>query len=136
MFSASCKYAIRALSELAKLKEGDRPVGSEYLAQELNIPKPFLSKVLQELVRKKVITSIKGPNGGFYLTKANRQARLGKILQDINCSDSFSSCVVGLDDCTPDEPCVFHHIYQPFVQNFHRMIGVLEVSDLAVISTL
>lgn len=136
MFNASCKYAIRALAELAKLKVDDNPVGSEYLARELNIPKPFLSKVLQHLVRKKVISSIKGPNGGYYLTKSNRKARLDQILSDIDCSDSLSSCVLGLEKCTSENPCPVHHLYQPFIHNFQQKMGELRVADLDVNSIL
>jgi Rrf2 family protein len=56
-------YAIRAIAELAKVKEG--LVNVDELARSTGVPRAFLRKILQTLTRKKVIVSVKGRNGGF-----------------------------------------------------------------------
>jgi Rrf2 family iron-sulfur cluster assembly transcriptional regulator len=73
MLSKSSKYAIRAVLHIAKAASKKEKIDSKKVAFELEIPAPFLAKTLQELTRKKIVSSIKGPHGGFYLTEKNKQ---------------------------------------------------------------
>lgn len=68
MFSNSTKYAIRTIEYLLFNKEGGKnTVGA--LAKELDIPQPYLSKIMQQLSKSKLISSTKGRGGGFILVK-------------------------------------------------------------------
>ncbi|MEQ1555161.1 MAG: Rrf2 family transcriptional regulator, partial [Ferruginibacter sp.] len=69
MLSKSCEYAIRAMIFISQ-KVGDVPKASvKEIATNINAPIHFIAKILQELCKKKILQSIKGPNGGFYLEK-------------------------------------------------------------------
>ena len=65
MLSNSSKYAINAVIYLAANSSESKRIGVKEVADALHIPLPFLAKILQALVRKKVISSNKGPGGGF-----------------------------------------------------------------------
>jgi len=108
MFSSASKYAIRAVLFLAIKSNNKHKWGSTDIARELEVKKPYLSKVLQELARKKLISSSKGPNGGFYLNKTNRMNNLMEILNCFDDLGSFESCVLGFDDCSDANPCPLH----------------------------
>lgn len=82
------------------------------LAEELKIPAPYLGKILQELVPKSIISSIKGPRGGFYLTKKNQQAPLIKIIEAIDGLAYFEKCGLGLEDCSDSHPCPIHEDFK------------------------
>ncbi len=58
-----------ALLSLDKIRQSDRPLGAEYLAQELCLPKSFLAKILQSLAKEKIIVSHRGAHGGFFLER-------------------------------------------------------------------
>ena len=58
-----------ALLSIDKIRKSDKPIGAEQLAQELNIPKSFLAKILQGLARENILESKKGAYGGFILSK-------------------------------------------------------------------
>lgn len=119
MFSKSCKYAIRAILYLAvKAREGQK-VGVQEIAEELEVPKHFLAKILQQLSRNHLIASIKGPNGGFYLSEENREANLIKVVECIDGPEIFSSCLLGLPVCSSENPCPLH------VQAFAYREGLL-----------
>ncbi|MCB0485648.1 MAG: Rrf2 family transcriptional regulator, partial [Flavobacteriaceae bacterium] len=67
MFSKACEYAIRATLYISiKSIEGSR-LGIKEIAKEIDSPEPFTAKILQTLSREGIISSIKGPNGGFFL---------------------------------------------------------------------
>ena len=61
--TCASSYALHAVAYMAQQKT-DRPVASHKIAQERGIPERFLLKVLKPLVSARVLTSIKGPNGG------------------------------------------------------------------------
>ena len=67
MISKSCKYAIRAVAYVAsKADEGVRMSVPE-IAEGIDAPAAFTAKILGSLTRHRVITSLKGPYGGFFL---------------------------------------------------------------------
>ena len=114
MLSNSCKYAIRAVLCLALNGDKSHKVGSAQIAEKLNIPAPFLAKIFQKLSKKKIIRSIKGPNGGFYLTEEELSKSLLDIIECIDGLDIFSNCFLGLPKCSDEKPCAIHHIIAPF----------------------
>ena len=69
MLTNACKYAIRSILYLAMHTNEQHKVGVKKIAEELESPQPFLAKLLQQLNKGKLVSSTKGPNGGFYLSK-------------------------------------------------------------------
>ena len=67
MFSKSCEYGLQAILYIALHARPDRKVGLKEIADNQDIPAHFLSKILQILVKYKLLVSVKGPNGGFGL---------------------------------------------------------------------
>jgi Rrf2 family protein len=108
MFSKSCKYAIRAVLHLAAFTAEERKLGVQSLADSLEVPKHFLGKILQELSRQGIVSSAKGPTGGFFLSDADRQAPLSRVVEAIDGPEVFSSCILGLPVCGADNPCPLH----------------------------
>ncbi len=108
MISNKCKYAFRAVLYLAVESSESNKIGIAGLAEELKIPMPYLGKILQELVSKNIISSSKGPNGGFFLTEKNLKAPLINIIDAIDGLGYFENCGLGLEDCSDDHPCPIH----------------------------
>ncbi len=89
IYSKSSEYAIRATIHLAQLPDGDHAMAKE-IAQQEEIPAPFLAKILQELARKGILRSVKGPAGGFTLKKKASEIRLLDIVGAIDGHDEFT----------------------------------------------
>jgi Rrf2 family protein len=83
MISQTIEYALRAMTHLAALPSG-RTASSEAIAEHTKVPKGYLSKVLRDLVVAELITSQRGPSGGFALA---RQASKISILDVVNAVD-------------------------------------------------
>ncbi len=67
MFSNSSKYAIKAVLFLALNSNEDKKIMVKDIANPINVPQAYIAKLLQELSRQNVISSTRGPKGGFYL---------------------------------------------------------------------
>ncbi|MEZ5022462.1 MAG: Rrf2 family transcriptional regulator [Chitinophagales bacterium] len=89
----------------------NKPVGLSATATSQNIPSHFLGKIMQQLVKKQVLSSIKGPNGGFYLAKPADKIRIIEIFDIFDGIESLEKCVLGFDACSSIRPCPLHDSY-------------------------
>ncbi len=113
MLSNQSKYAIRGVIYLALYASEDNRLGSKEVGEKINIPQPFLAKIFQTLSKEKIIKSSKGPKGGFYLTDKELSCNLLSIIECIDGLDVFSSCFIGLPNCSDENPCAIHHLGAP-----------------------
>jgi Rrf2 family protein len=68
IFSKKCEYGLQAVLYLAAQHSGE-VLPADEIARKLNIPKEFVSKILQSLTESGIIDSRKGKSGGFFLAK-------------------------------------------------------------------
>ncbi len=130
MLSKACKYAIRAILYLAIHSNKDKKIGIKSIAGELQTPQPFLAKLLQQLSTHKLVSSTKGPGGGFYLSEDDLNIKLWDIVVNIDGTEKFDQCFLGLDLCSDKYPCPVHNVVKPFkneiLKDFkHKTIGQL-----------
>jgi Rrf2 family transcriptional regulator, iron-sulfur cluster assembly transcription factor len=69
-----------ALLSLDTIRQSEKPIGAEQLANELCIPKSFLAKILQNLARGGILESKKGAQGGFILVKDINEISVREII--------------------------------------------------------
>ena len=117
MLSNTCKYAVRALIYLGKYSSEGTKIGIKRISSDLSIPPPFLGKILQNLVKQKVLVSTKGPNGGFGLGKKTDEISLYDIVRIVDGEDFFKNCLIGLQPCSThaenEKPCPVHGRFGP-----------------------
>ncbi|NNM94702.1 MAG: Rrf2 family transcriptional regulator [Bacteroidia bacterium] len=109
ILSKTCQYAIRSLLYISQSGSIDKKVSLKEIAEKLEIPAPFLAKIMQQLSKRQLVSSIKGPKGGFYLTDKEKMNSLLKIMEAIDGLDVFEMCGLGMKVCSPDKPCPIHH---------------------------
>ena len=112
MLSNSCRYGIRAVIYLASLPQNKGKTGIKQISRDLNLPSPFLAKILQLLARQKILDSTKGPHGGFSLLKDARNITLLDIVKTIDGEDILTNCIIHNETCTKvdkdKKPCPVH----------------------------
>jgi Rrf2 family protein len=107
IFSKKCEYGLQAVLYMAA-KEPGCVCPSDEIADKLQIPKEFVSKILQSLTESGIVDSKKGKSGGFLLAKHPSKIRLIDIVTAIDGLDLFNRCVLGFPNCSPDQPCPVH----------------------------
>ena len=117
-FSTVCEYSIRALTHLA-IYTDDRPVQVKDIAEAEGIPRHFLAKILNQMTYKGFVRAMRGPGGGFLLTRPPDQIFVRDIVQAIDGFDAVRrQCVLGLDECRDDQPCPLHESWKGFRETF------------------
>ena len=130
MISNTCKTAIKAVIYLASKEEsGERSVVKE-IAKHINASEHTISKILQNLVRQKIISSIKGPTGGFYITEKQRQEPIITIVDTIDGKDLFNECGLGLSQCSSAHPCPIHNDYKKGREIIHELFKTRTINVL------
>jgi len=130
MFSRSSGYAIQALTYLASQPSG-RLVGAREIATSLDIPMPFLWKILRKLSQQKLVRSFKGVRGGYELARPASSIRMGEILQIGHDNHTGGKCVLGLSLCNEAQPCPLHAHWKDIRELIERRIKSTRLSDLA-----
>jgi len=95
MFSKACEYAIRATLYISSKSVNGSKLSIKEIAKEIDSPEPFTAKILQVLSREKIISSIKGPNGGFYLDPKAKPIPLNTIVRAMDGEDVLHTCSRG-----------------------------------------
>lgn len=117
MLSRASKYAILSTLYLAQHASESNKISVKVIADSIDVPSPFLAKLFQQLVKGKIISSTKGPNGGFYISKKNRKKTVLDIIENIDGLNRINECFLGLADCDSSNPCPVHFIVEPFKNN-------------------
>ena len=92
MLSLSCQIAIKAVIYLASKMESGQKAGVTEIAGFIDASVHTVGKLLQILVKRKVICSTKGPSGGFYITHRQFHQPMVKIIEAIDGKQVFSTC--------------------------------------------
>lgn len=132
MFSTTCRYAIRAVLYLAAFTSEEKKVGVEEIADALSVPKHFLAKILQQLTKYDLAASSKGRYGGFYLTKEQKLTTIIPVIECIDGPTTLSGCILGLPDCSYENPCTFHHDTVKFRSGLMETIGKETIEETAI----
>ena len=130
MFSRSCQYALQAVLYIALHGQSGRMIGTKEIAESQNIPSHFLSKILQLMVKGKILSSIKGPNGGFNLRIPPEELNLLIIVEVIDGLDVFNLCGFGMKTCSDLSPCPIHHDYKVVKDKVKDLLVKKTVAEL------
>ena len=107
LFSTATGYALRALAALPE--DGFQDVGlDEDLSSKLELPGPYLAKILQGLVKADILESVRGPKGGFRFTRPSHHITVGEVVAALEGPDAMEGCIMGFPTCGGDHPCPLH----------------------------
>ena len=96
----------------------------------MDVPKEFVSKVLQTLTTNGIIYSRKGKNGGFSLAKNPADIRLIDIVLAIDGLEIFHKCVLGFPGCSVEKPCPVHDKWGKLREDTYKMLSEETLEDL------
>ena len=132
VFSKACEYAFRATVVVAiASRNGERLTLSD-IAERTGAPKAFTAKVLQDLARAAIITSHRGPNGGFDLPPLlARKVNLRMVMEAVGDDAFRHDCAMGLGPCNTDQPCPMHDKFSKVRDEMNQILEMTDVHSLA-----
>lgn len=130
MLTKTSEYAIRSVLYLAIHATGENKVGIKEVAHELELPLHFIGKILQDLARKGLIASVKGPHGGFYLNQPPANISIMDVISVVDGVEAFKRCGLGMKQCSDDHPCPLHNDFKVFRDGLASLFRKKTIEDL------
>ncbi|MEO9004637.1 MAG: Rrf2 family transcriptional regulator [Ginsengibacter sp.] len=132
MFSKSTEYALRATLFIAQKGSEENKIGIEEVSNAIGSPRSFTAKILQVLTKdNKIISSVSGPHGGFYMTDKAKKLPVRAILEAMGEDEVFDKCVLGLAKCSESKPCPLHSKYKIIKKQLNDMFKSATILHLA-----
>lgn len=128
MFSKTCEYSIRAMIFISQKSSEGIKVGVKEISKGIDSPEHFIAKILQDLSKKGLLTSYKGPNGGFFIEKES-VITLADIVKAIDGDKLFVNCGLGLGYCSEVHPCPIHHDFKKIRNDIALMLHTSKLSE-------
>lgn len=122
MFSKACEYGIRAVIYIVAKSKIDHRVGIRDICKEIEAPEHFTAKILQNLSRIGLVSSVKGPHGGFYIEEDAEDIRLIDIVSAIDGNRLFTGCGLGFKECSEARPCPIHDDFKKLRDDLTAML--------------
>ncbi len=130
MLTRAADYATRVMIHMASLPPGTRLQRST-LAEATDVPDSFMSKVLQGLVRARLIASRAGVNGGFELAASPEQITMLDVLTAIDGPLQLNVCVATPGACGRQAWCGAHLVWLEAQEAMTKILGNATIAELA-----
>lgn len=129
MISQTAEYALRAVLYLAMEQNGE-PVSVETIADQLSMPRNYLSKTLHTLAKRGILTSARGPRGGFELAVPGGELSLFEVVEPFDDLERRRQCLLGRPECSDHAPCAAHHRWKALAESVSSFFRETTVEDL------
>jgi Rrf2 family protein len=130
ILSKSFGYALRGILYVAKMQDEQRKVQIDEISNNLSVPKHFLGKIMQQIVKEGLLSSTKGPYGGFMLRDEPLTTPLIKLVEITDGTEQFRICVLKLKYCDGKNPCPLHHQMEELKEKFLSIFSQTTIGDL------
>jgi Rrf2 family protein len=131
ILSQTARYALQAMVYLAD-HGGDGPVRVDQVAEGLQVPRNYLSKILHTLARNGLLNSLRGPKGGFSLARMAEEIPLREVVEQFDTMDPSKICLLGRPVCGGANPCVAHKHWGEVKDRVSGFLEGTTVQDLSV----
>lgn len=132
MFSKACQYGIKASVYIASQSSLGNRVSLKDIAFKINSPEAFTAKILHQLAKQNILTSLKGPRGGFEIQKGKAETiSLRNIVAAIDGDAVYNSCALGFEACNARRPCSMHNEFVAIKDELRRMLENTSLFDMA-----
>ena len=131
--STKGRYGLKAIFELA-LKEGENvPLSLKFIAEKNGLSEQYLEQIFSILKKSGLVKSVRGAQGGYFLSKHSSQITVGQVLRCLEGPMAPSDCVIEDDaDCENSDFCVTKVIWQRIKDSIDSVIDSVTLNDMVM----
>ncbi len=122
------RYAVTAMLDLA-LNGEQRPISLAAISQRQDISLSYLEQLFAKLRKNDLVASVRGPGGGYRLSRDRELINIADIISAVNESTDSTSCQ-GKGDCQGGEPCLTHQLWDDLSQQIHTFLSGISLGTL------
>ena len=122
------RYAVTAMLDLA-LHGGNGPVSLADISGRQDISLSYLEQLFAKLRRRELVSSVRGPGGGYRLSRDGDQIFVAQIIDAVNEAVDATGCG-GTSDCQQGQVCLTHHLWCDLSDQIHGFLSQISLSNL------
>ena len=122
------RYAVTAMLDLA-INGGSRPVSLADISGRQEISLSYLEQLFAKLRREQLVTSARGPGGGYRLARNGADIFVAQIIDAVDESVDVTNCQ-GKGNCQQGETCLTHHLWEDLSGQIHDFLSQISLGDL------
>lgn len=127
--STKGKYGLYAMVYLAQ-HEGEGPQSLKAIA-ELGLPDPYLEQLLGSLRRAGLVKTVRGPQGGYQLSKPSQEITMRHIIEAMEGPLSLSECVVEKEHiCPRGADCKAKGVWGYLTDQINGLLDSITLTDM------
>lgn len=122
------RYAVTAMLDLA-LHGQNKPVSLADISGRQSISLSYLEQLFAKLRRKELVASVRGPGGGYRLSREAGDIYVAQIIDAVNEAVDATGCQ-GRADCQAGETCLTHHLWDDLSRQIHDFLSGISLGEL------
>ena len=122
------RYAVTAMLDLA-INGGKKPVSLADISGRQEISLSYLEQLFAKLRREQLVTSARGPGGGYRLARSGTEIFVAQIIDAVAESVDVTNCQ-GKGNCHHGETCLTHHLWEDLSGQIHDFLSQISLGDL------
>lgn len=127
--STKGQYGVRAMFEIAK-GYPDRPVTIKEISESQEVSVAYLEQILNKLRKAGLIKSVKGPGGGYLLSKSPDKISMSSILSELEGPVAITSCLDPEEGCLRIDTCVTHLVWKALGEQIEAFLKTITLNNL------
>ncbi len=122
------RFAVTAMVDLA-ISGGERPVTLGDISERQKISLSYLEQLFGKLRRKSLVSSVRGPGGGYRLTRPTAELSVGEIILAVDEPIDATQCG-GKENCRDERKCITHDLWTDLNRHIFEYLDSVKLSDL------
>lgn len=122
------RYAVTAMLDLA-LHANDGPVSLADISKRQEISLSYLEQLFAKLRQNTLVSSVRGPGGGYKLSRSAEEIFVAEIIDAVNESVDATNCG-GAGDCQKGEVCLTHYLWCDLSEQIHKFLSGISLASL------
>jgi len=122
------RYAVTAMLDLA-LNAAQNPISLADISRRQAISLSYLEQLFERLRRSQLVASVRGPGGGYRLSRSSSEIFVAEIIDAVNESVDATDCG-GNANCQDGETCLTHYLWCDLSDQIHNFLGGISLADL------
>lgn len=127
--STRARYGIHAMVDLA-LYDGQGPQPLKAIADRQGIPEQYLEQLLVPLRREKLVSSVRGAQGGYMLARPPEEITMGTLMRILEGPISLADCLDGDGSCNKARACPTRLVWERLSQCIDNVLDSVTLRDL------
>lgn len=122
------RYAVTAMLDLA-IHGIKKPVSLNDISGRQGISLSYLEQLFAKLRRNELVSSVRGPGGGYRLSRDGKEISIAQVVDAVNESIDATRCQ-GKGDCQDGDQCLTHNLWIDLSDQIHSFLSEISIGDL------